>query len=199
VNRGQRPVDSILPCCLFGIQVSRSVSKELAVNMLMGSVWHTTSRDRYNSIITDGFIRTNPGISDSERWKTSGGPETFPFVRHIGGLSLFDLRSFDPEAYTSRYPASSWSYFIPVHLQWNESVWVKIDQEKIGMPFISASDLLLKWKADSAYKHAIMPNIEACSLVNIPTTLFTCALLMSRLDDSNSISLANLEASSAIG
>lgn len=164
--------------------MSGSFSREQAVNHLIGSVWHTTSRNRFNRIIADGFIRTSPNISDNERWKTSGGPETFPFVRHIGGLSLFDLRSFEPEVYSSRYPVCSWSYFIPVHLQWKESIWLEIEHQRLGPNFVDGPDLLCRWKERQAFRHTIMPNIEACSLADVPTKYVKNAWSISK-DDAN--------------
>lgn len=162
--------------------MNRSISRQQAVNKLIGSVWHTTSHVRFKQIIAGEFIKTSPNISDAERWKTSGGPESFPFVRHIGGLSLFDLRLFEPEAYSSRYPACSWSYFIPAHLQREESIWLEIDHQRLGANFVSGRDLLCRWKEQQAFRHTIMPNIEACSLADVPTDYIKNAWSISKDD-----------------
>src|SRR5438309_5175332 len=75
---------------------------------LRGGLWHTTHLDRYRNILTEGSIVPEPNIPNSDRWKTSQGEDYYPYVRMLGGVSLFDFDEFDPERYTERYPASSW-------------------------------------------------------------------------------------------
>lgn len=143
-----------------------------ALKLLKGSIWHTTSPERFARILTDELIRTTPKIADAERWKTSRGPNYFPFVRKIGGISLFDFREFDELEYSSRCPMSSWHEFIPVCSSWESAVWIEIDIHVLGSNFVDGTSLLQRWKDESAYSHSIMPYIEACSLVDIPSSAF---------------------------
>ena len=63
---------------------------------LWGGVWHTTHPERFLSILNDGAILLEPPIPNDERWGVGLGPDHYPFVRSIGGVSLFDFRDFDP-------------------------------------------------------------------------------------------------------
>ena len=64
---------------------------------LLDCLWHTTSVVRFKGIVTSTAIVPEPNIPDSERWGTSKGIKYFPFVRVIGGVSLFDFTAFDPK------------------------------------------------------------------------------------------------------
>ena len=99
-----------------------SKSRKEALELLKGGVWHTTSKKRFDGIIADGFIRVSPNIPNASRWKTSGGPDCYPFVRKLGGISLFDFRDFDEVEYSSRCPMSSWHEFVPVCSGWESSI-----------------------------------------------------------------------------
>lgn len=77
---------------------------------LHGRLWHTTRPDRVPAIMETGALMAEPNIPDAERQKTKRGPDYYPFVRKIGGVSLFDFHEFDAEAYSLRCPSSSWSY-----------------------------------------------------------------------------------------
>src|SRR5713101_4436516 len=127
-------------------------------------LWHTTLPHRYEAILRTGSIVPNPNIPDSERWKTSGGPKYYPYVRVLGGVSLFDFRSFDPVAYSEKYPISSWREFVPYRRDWGSAIWLQIDRSQIGSSFIDADTLVAKWKEDNAYGHTIMPRIEAAHI-----------------------------------
>jgi len=96
-------------------------------DMLSDSIWHTTHPDRFDAIIRSGEIVANPNIPDADRWKTSRGPDYYPYVRHIEGVSLFDFHGFDPVKYSEACPMSSWRTFVPIHEGWPASVWLKID------------------------------------------------------------------------
>jgi len=112
-------------------------------SILRDALWHTTHPDRFESIRRDGRIVANPYIPDTERWKTNGGPDYFPYVRHIGGISLFDFHAFDPIAYSAACPMSSWQTFVPVHDGWYAAVWLKIDTTRVDGRYISARDLAM--------------------------------------------------------
>jgi hypothetical protein len=127
---------------------------------LCGGIWHTTSVERYHMIVGSGYILPEPEIPDSLRWKTRSGPEGYSYVRKKGGVSLFDFRGFDIEAYSSKYPLSSWGAFIPVQKDWHYAVWIEIEQE-LGSNFIAPASLVAAWKSDEAYRHTIMPYMEA--------------------------------------
>jgi len=150
---------------------------------LIGKLWHTTSVERYEQILVSGDILPNPPIDDSERWKTNKGSDLFPYVRILGGVSLFDFDNFDEDDYSEKYPICSWSTFVPYTKKWKESVWIEIQQEKIIDNYISGHELLLRWKKDEAYKHTFMPLIEAAHLGPIPTSAFG-EILISRSENS---------------
>lgn len=57
---------------------------------LGNGIWHATHPQRFVSIMTEE-LKAEPALSDQNRWKTSRGPEFYPFVRTIGGVSLFDF------------------------------------------------------------------------------------------------------------
>lgn len=80
---------------------------------LVGGVWHTASQDRFVRILECGAIFPEPDIPHEQRWGTAAGSEGHPYVRSIGGVSLFDLRGFEAETYSTEYPCSSWEYFVP--------------------------------------------------------------------------------------
>ena len=76
---------------------------------LKGRVWHTTSLVRFQQILRDQAILPEPPtVDNSERWKTGSRPELYPYVRVIGGVSLFDFRNFDEKEYSEKYPLSSY-------------------------------------------------------------------------------------------
>ena len=107
---------------------------------LHGRLWHTTHPGRFKAIIQSGFLRVNPDIQNSERWKASN-PETYPFVRHIGGISLFDFEDFEPSIYESRFPLSNWDEFVPHRKTWGGAAWIEIDREAIVASFRSAEEI----------------------------------------------------------
>jgi len=138
-------------------------------SILQNAVWHTTSHERYERIQEDGVILPNPDMPDSERWKTANGPATYPYVRTLGGVSLFEFCNFEPEAYGLKYPVSMWRTFVPFCTRWGASVWLEIDKPTLGDKYISGPELLARWKKDNKLQHTIMPLIEAASLAPIPT------------------------------
>lgn len=146
--------------------------RALILQKIQGSVWHTTNSGRLRGILRAGAILPEPDIDDRDRWSTSQGREWYPYVRTLGGVSLFDFREFDRQDYSQNYPLSSWSEFVPYRRAWREAVWIEIDISKLGETFISGVDLLQRWKAEEALKHRIMPKIEAAHLGPVPLTAF---------------------------
>ena len=150
---------------------------------LRGRLWHTTHPDPFKSILASGAILPGPDIPDRERDCTGGGKEHYPYVRTLGGVSLFDFSQFDPDEYEKRCPSSSWAYLVPHHLHWECAVWIEIDREQVAPKLISGRDLLSRWKADGAYGHNIMPEIEAAYLGDVPAAAFKRAFLVRKEDD----------------
>jgi hypothetical protein len=150
---------------------------------LHGRLWHTTHPHRFKAILNSGAILPAPDLLDNERWKTSQGKDSYSYVRFLGGVSLFDFDQFDPESYSEKYPSCSWAYFVPHHLAWGCAVWIEIDREQIAIRFISGANLLAKQKAEQAFRHAIMPHIEAAHLGLIPVAAFKQAFLVRKEDN----------------
>jgi len=163
----------------FVLRDPRFALRNRVLKELHDGLWHTTSSDRFKSILTTCAILPNPNIPDSERWKTSMGAHYYPYVRTIGGVSLFDFDSFDAESYNHQYPFSTWDEFVPWRESWGSSVWIEIDRVRLADGFISTLDLLARWKTDEARSHTIMPKIEAAYLGSIPRVVFIRAFLAS--------------------
>lgn len=144
---------------------------------LHNRLWHTTRRDRFQRILETGSILSEPDLPDTDRWHTACGQANFPYVRWIGGISLFDFDAFDPNTYEMQYPLSSWRTFVPFRRDWGESIWIEIDRISIGANFICGKDLLLRRRQEKALGHDIMPMIEAACLKDIPTSAFRMILI----------------------
>ncbi|ABI38919.1 conserved hypothetical protein [Shewanella sp. MR-4] len=138
---------------------------------LLGTVWHTTSIERYKMIVRDGCIKANPSLPDSERWGTKLGEEHFPFVRSLGGVSVFDFRNFDVNSYSKKFGAANWATFVPCRSDWRSAVWVEIDFSSLGGNFISGQSIREMWyKMDSTRK--FITQIEGAVIGVIPTSAF---------------------------
>lgn len=143
---------------------------------LGNGVWHATHPERFVSIMAEG-LKAEPAISNGERWKTSRGPEFYPFVRKIGGVSLFDFTNFDPDIYDRSHPMSNWRAFVPHREDWAGAVWIQVDREMIGSRFISTDELVVRWDQGGHHRHTIMPRIECACVGDIPTVAFASAFL----------------------
>ena len=137
---------------------------------LQGAVWHTTSHERIQRILKEGRIIANPDLPDSERWNSGSGPHTYPYVRTLGGVSLFEFLNFDPKTYSEKYPNSMWRSFVPYCVKWGASVWLEIDTSSLGEGYITGPGIVARWKKQGALQHTVMPVIEAASIVPIPTS-----------------------------
>ncbi|TXH69762.1 MAG: hypothetical protein E6Q85_08375 [Thiothrix sp.] len=133
--------------------------------------------DRYISIVKSGSILVEPDIPDLERWCTGLGEKNYPFVRHIGGVSLFDFNGFNWRSYSEKYTLSSWSSFVPKQKDWAYTVWLKIDKEKIKNNFIDGAALLKRWKSEYKFNHNIMPLIECAHIGDLPITSCSSVLV----------------------
>jgi hypothetical protein len=137
--------------------------------ILKSGIWHTTSERRFNAILEAGQILPNPAsVPEAERWYSKGGAKTWPYVRHIDGVSLFEFAEFDEDRYWESYPLSTWREFVPYRKQWGRSVWIEINRESLGSNYLGPVALLQRWKDEKAHTHTLMPMIEAASLVPIP-------------------------------
>jgi hypothetical protein len=150
--------------------------RALVLENLQGRLWHTTNSERFQGILRSGAILPEPDIEDSERWGTPQGSEFYPYVRTLGGVSLFDFREFAPEQYSKAYPMSDWMAFVPYQAAWKEAVWIQIDARKLGKMFLSGVDLLARWKAESS--NIIMPGIEAAYIGELPRIIFKNVFLV---------------------
>ena len=151
------------------------MTREEAMDTLRGGLWHTTSTCRFESIRSNGAISANP--SENLRYPTIGGPENWPYVRKLGGVSLFDLEGFDIEAYDRKCPGFDWAFFVPFRRDWGASVWIEIDRTRLPNCLITAADLLAQWKRQGAMRHKIMPHIEGAYIGEIPCAAFTRVLI----------------------
>lgn len=156
---------------------------EIMLGELCGGIWHTTTEERFAGILRAGEISPEPDIPDAERWSFRDGPVHWPYVRFLGGVSLFDFRQFDAEAYSIKCPASQWQAFVPYQRAHRSAVWIEIDHEQLAGPFISGSELIAKWEAGKEHGHNIMPHIEAAHLGALPRKAFKRAFLVRTDDD----------------
>ncbi len=158
---------------------ARLALRELVLARVSSGIWHTTSLDRFRGILESGGILPEPDLLDSERWSTSAGPELFPYVRTLGGVSLFDFREFELASYGRKFPACTWAAFVPYCEGWKESVWVEIDVGFLGRNFVGGRDLLDRWNT-AKVGNQIMPEIEAAHIGPIPTAAFISAFIARR-------------------
>jgi len=147
--------------------MNRSISitehRQLVLDQVTGSVWHTTSSARFKQIVECGSIVAEPDIADKARWGTARGHTFYPYVRSIGGVSLFDFSEFDAESYSAASPWSSWATFIPYQSEWKEAIWIEIDTIQLSESYVCGIDLLARWKEENA-TNRIMPLIESAAV-----------------------------------
>ena len=145
--------------------------------ILRGSLWHTTHPDRYRRIRESGFILADPDLPNSVRWKANLGSGLYPYVRHIGGVSLFDFDGFDPIEYSRACPMSSWRKFVPCQSDWVEAIWIEIDRAAVRESYLSPRDLAERQREENAERHTLMPGIEAAVLGRIALAAFRRVLI----------------------
>jgi hypothetical protein len=140
---------------------------------LRNGLWHSTSYGRYVQILESGAILPEPSIADNERHGTAMGPDFYPFVRWLGGVSLFDFRDFDERNYGERFPMSNWQDFVPrPGLPVGRAVWIGIDRAQVQQSLIEGHALTARWQSESAYHHKVMPMIEAAHVGAVPRRSF---------------------------
>ncbi len=134
---------------------------------LAGGLWHTTSQRLFEAIVTDGFIRPEPRIPDSDRY----GGRAISFVRLIGGFSVFDIpEPFDVEQYRNDFRLSSIDEFMPYRRDWKRSIWIKIDPVACGSAVVRGSATLQRWRDENGHRHRIMPHIEGAHIGDMPVS-----------------------------
>ncbi len=153
--------------------------REDVLAALHGGLWHTTSPQRFDSIVRDQELLPNPPIPDAERWGTRMGPDYFPYVRTLGGVSLFDFTDFDPETYSASYPMSNWTEFVPFRDSWGAAIWIEIDRAAVRADLIPPAELVQRWKDTNCHSHRLMPQIEAAHLGPIPSDCWSGILSVS--------------------
>jgi hypothetical protein len=149
---------------------------------IRGRLWHTTHPDRFKNILQTEAILPEPNLPDTDRWKTAQGPEFYPYVRTLGGVSLFDFAKFHAGRYSKKCSNSSWWEFVPYQSHWGASVWIEIDRELTAPKFISGTDLLARWNTEKKWQHSIMPYIEAAHVGPLPRAAFRGAFLVTDRD-----------------
>jgi len=143
---------------------------------LRKGVWHVTSADRFASIKEIGKLLPEPNIPNDERWSTGSGHNFYPYVRHIGGVSLFDFSRFDEATYNDEYPVSQWRNFVPCPARWNKAIWIQFSVELLSHGYVDPGRLLDRWRTEASFSHKIMPLIEAAYIgpleLRIATTVW---------------------------
>jgi hypothetical protein len=140
-----------------------TVTDEDFLKELDGRLWHTTTPKRFMSIRSGGSILPDP------------------YVRTLGGVSLFDFADFDPTTYNDRYPFSTWREFVPFRDEVGSAVWLEVDREKVAGSYIDPISLMKKWKKDGAnLRHIAMPEIEGAHIGALPTASLLRVVVISR-------------------
>lgn len=102
---------------------------------LLNRLWHSTTPERYKLILEAGAILPEPNIPNSSRWCTAQGEKHYPYVRTLGGVSLFDFTNFDPEQYGKKYSAS-WFTFVPIDGSGGNKIWIEINRTLVHSSLI---------------------------------------------------------------
>lgn len=166
-HRGEAPGK-----CGFGVAVRHwNLS---SVNLMAGC------GARHTRIVSQLFCvaaESRRGTPHCRQWPLENvkGREFYPYVRTLGGISLFDFNDFDPESHGERRPISSWRTFIPFRSDWGCSVRIEKDREQFARHVISAPEPVAKWELDQADRCTIMPYIDAAHLGLLPRPAFTQA------------------------
>jgi hypothetical protein len=154
---------------------SQMLCEDFLMSKLHGGLWHTTHPQWFLKILDTGAILPEPDINNEVRWEAERGPEFYPYVRSIGGVSLFDFQQFDPRTYADDFPFCDWRKFVPcLSTRWGGAAWIEIDraQMQASEDFICGGCLRIRWNLERAYRHVFMPQIEAAHIGPLSTTAF---------------------------
>ena len=171
---------------------STSMTMKELLPTLKGGLWHVTRAERHSKIISSGGIDPNPeGVSDAERWQTQHGERGFPFVRYVGGVSLFDFINWDIDKCAGGcvrgFYYCGWDNFIPV-LQCNgrrldSSVWIEINYDAVKHNLRLNKELERMQRAErerSGDNHTLLPCVEAAHIGRIPCSAMVRAFAVVR-------------------
>lgn len=136
--------------------------------ILRNALWHTTNDARFDGIKSVGAILPNPSLPESERWGVASGPNSYPYARSLGGVSLFDFFDFEEEQYRLRYPQSNFDHFVPCRSEWPAAIWIELDSDRLKSGLVLGPGLLGRWESDRAFRHRLMPLIEAAHIGPVP-------------------------------
>jgi hypothetical protein len=137
-------------------------AQEFIEEYLLGSFWHTTSYVRFRGIIQSGLIMVDPPLPEAERY---GG---MPFVRSLGGVSLFDFPSnFNFEEYEADLPGNSIGEFIPFKRSWGNSIWLRIDSDMVRDALKSGMEIRTLWRETGSTRR-FMAQVEGAHIGDIP-------------------------------
>src|ERR1035438_2777123 len=114
---------------------SSASMREHVPRELCSGLWHMTHLDRFQSIFAGGSILPEPNIPDSDRWKTSQGKDHYPYVRTLGGVSLFDFDQFDAHRYRKEYSIFAGGSILPDPNIPDSDRW-KTSQGKDHYPYV---------------------------------------------------------------
>ena len=156
------------------------MTSDQAMEILRGSLWHTTTEARWEGIRAAGAILVEPPVPDGERHGTAIGPSGYPYARSLGGVSLFDFADFDYEAYKRNCHVDHVARFVPVYSAWHGAVWIEIDRSGVSTSLLSARDLEARRKREQAYGHRLIGSVEGAHIGNVPRTAFIRILLVRR-------------------
>lgn len=147
---------------------------------LLGKLWHTTLPERFNEILRTGFIKSEPDIPDNQRYGTGCGPDYYPYVRHLGGISLFQFPSrFNLDVYLEEIPTASLEQFIPFNRSIGEAIWLEIDSDTLSEDFISGQEVRGRWRKEEAYAHKFIAELEAAYVGDLPISSISKAYYVS--------------------
>jgi hypothetical protein len=158
-------------------------NSDTALAALTGGLWHTTTPDRFQTIMKTGAILPEPDIPENQRLSTAQGPDGWHLTRKLGAVSLFDFANFDPAEYEKKCPISNWYYFVPFRKEIGAAIWIEIDRFKLTKSFISGTELLNIWK-DGHLRHRLMPYIEAAHIGPLSISIFRRVLLADKNNSS---------------
>ena len=144
-------------------------------SILLNRLWHSTTYPRYELILRDGAILPEPEIPDSARWNTGKGPAHYPYVRSLGGVSLFDFTDFDPKKYGKHYIAS-WHTFVPLGKLSGNKIWIEINRDAVRESLIEGKELVERWKEENALGRNLMPIIEVAHIGPVFESAFSRVL-----------------------
>ena len=145
-----------------------------AMETLRGGVWHVTSCDFFEGIKEAGAIQVEPDIPERSRYGGRSGPAKRPYVRHIGGVSLFDFRKYDLKRFDQEFPSNTGTirYYVPFYRREHDSVWIQIDPVQAGKSLLSPAELNRRRDVDGERSRLLIPRIEACHIGDIPKDRF---------------------------